>query len=774
VSNLVIVAIPDENDRVWKVSSEKVPHLTLLFLGDVEQVSNADKIVQFVQHAAEMTLNRFYLPVDRRGELGEDKADVLFFKRGRYDYKAVRDFRMQLLKNDAIRTAYDSTQQFEGPWNPHLTLGYPESPAKKDDTDRDFGFYDVSFTKIAVWMGDYEGPEFVLKDPWDEWETMEAAPVDAAWSADTAEEVLEHYGVKGMRWGHRKDLNEPYEGSVARGAFRRPAMQVIPKVSGGTATRLLLTGPIALKSSKVRDELKAADQAIEYENRDKKWEKQFKKNKRAVEVHNRMAEAFNKDIDARNKRYGNVDLKDPKNAEKAKSYADEVKKSLEDHYGKAAADVYGTSPSGNKSVTYDPATGLLKLKNTRPVAHADVETEDAPEILFFYAVRNNKGLVTDIQGLVPEIDDDELAQSAEDGAEFMVHTGAMDIDYFLEHFGVKGMRWGVRKEDLKSGAKTVGRALDKAATALADSNFEGKLNTDTGRAQVEAQIKTKAHEAFQRTDLPAIKNKTEYQEAKKLTNRLRHPKDPATKAYRKEVKEAYIKRLEDAANSMTNISGTRQYTIRERGWELPPEGGALPKSKYYWDVSTRTVKHADDTEATWTMEVVLDEDGFVTDINEVPAEDSMAQAMELGTAFLVASGLDLGLEHYGVKGMRWGVRRDSSGSTTRAAVAPVATSKVRAGNRIKTKIEVEGGQNHDAHPDALKVAEAKAKLKKSGVAALSNQELMEMQRRLNLEQQVKQLAAPSSVRTVKRIAGNQGQQTANQFISTQLKKKIAF
>src|SRR5436190_21804559 len=68
-SNLVIAAIPDENDRVWKVSSEKVPHLTLLFLGDVEAVKNLDQIILFVEHAANTTLRRFYLPVDRRGEL---------------------------------------------------------------------------------------------------------------------------------------------------------------------------------------------------------------------------------------------------------------------------------------------------------------------------------------------------------------------------------------------------------------------------------------------------------------------------------------------------------------------------------------------------------------------------------------------------------------------------------------------------------------------------------------------------------------------------------
>src|SRR3954463_6146200 len=184
-SNLVIAAIPDENDRVWKVSSEKIPHLTVLFLGDVDKISNLEQIMLFVEHAANTTLKRFYLPVDRRGELGEDKADVLFFKKGRYDFKAIRDFRSMLLKDDNIKTAYDSATQFDGPWNPHLTLGYPETPAKKVSDDQIASFYDVQFNKIAVWTGDFEGPDWLLKDYWDEMDTLDIpmdVPMDVAWS----------------------------------------------------------------------------------------------------------------------------------------------------------------------------------------------------------------------------------------------------------------------------------------------------------------------------------------------------------------------------------------------------------------------------------------------------------------------------------------------------------------------------------------------------------------------------------------------------------------
>jgi hypothetical protein len=148
------------------------------------------------------------------------------------------------------------------------------------------------------------------------------------------------------------------------------------------------------------------------------------------------------------------------------------------------------------------------------------------------------------------------------------------------------------------------------------------------------------------------------------------------------------------------------------------------------------------------------------------------------------------LMHYGVKGMRWGVTRSKAmrakadrlhaeadrmestaagargatraralkenankkraqGDALRAAadkhdqknappttVAPSATSVVPRGSLRKTKIQTEGGENHPAHEDAIKVAQAQAKLKKSGTAALSNKELQDLQTRMNLERNV--------------------------------------
>lgn len=497
-SNLVIAAIPDENDPVWQVSSEKIPHLTILFLGETDAVSNLEQIMSFVEHAADTSLKRFYLPVDRRGELGDDKADVLFLKKSRYDFKAINDFRNSLLQESNIKTAYDSAKQFDGPWNPHLTLGYPETPAKPMPDNFFSSFYEIQFNKIAVWTGDFEGPDFLLKDYWDDMDQF-TVPMDVAMSD-------------------------------------------------------------------------------------------------------------------------------------------------------------------------------------------------------------------------------------------------------LQHHGVKGQKWGVRKESILGTARKVGKAAASVGRFAGDVGFEANLESESGRNSVNMTILSKANKAFKRTDLPAINAKPEHVKASKLKNRLRHPLDPGTKAYRKEVKEAYIQRLESAANSMTNSSGTRQYTIRERGWELPAEGGALPRSKNYWAVSSREVKHADGN-VVGTVEVIMDDDGFIIDLK--PVDNSLAQTADLGAEFI---------EHFGIKGMRWGVR--SQGAVT--TQAHIDSGIVRR----QTKIQAKGGEAHPPTHDAITAAVSKQKLKKSGTAALSNKELKDLQTRLQLEIQVKQLTSSKGQKMVTKQLEEEGKQ----LVSRQIRK----
>ena len=195
---IVIVAIPKEEDDVWKYSSEKVPHMTLLYLGD-GPLTDEENVIQYVQHVASTSLREFGMTKDRRGPLGPDRADVLFFEKG-WRNKDLLTIRSYLLKNEAIAQAYLSSKQFPE-WTPHLTMGYPTAPAKTLENPWDCSY--VQFDRIAIWFGDSEGPEFQLRKQFDEIDYVEPSMYQ---SAPENEESLAHYGKKGMKWGVRKDV----------------------------------------------------------------------------------------------------------------------------------------------------------------------------------------------------------------------------------------------------------------------------------------------------------------------------------------------------------------------------------------------------------------------------------------------------------------------------------------------------------------------------------------------------------------------------------------
>jgi hypothetical protein len=208
MGSYTIVAIPDRDDYVWKISSEKVPHLTILNLG--VDIPDEERVIGFVQHVVDSSLCRFGMTVDRRDTLGPKEADVLLFKK-RYDSQ-IENFRANLLKDPSIFQAYSATEQYDA-WTPHLTLGYPETPAKNDPREYP-GFYWVNFDRIAVWTEDYSGPEFELKD------NMQYGG-EVAYSYLSPQEALAHFGIKGMRWGVRNASGISNDVAKAASGLRR-------------------------------------------------------------------------------------------------------------------------------------------------------------------------------------------------------------------------------------------------------------------------------------------------------------------------------------------------------------------------------------------------------------------------------------------------------------------------------------------------------------------------------------------------------------------------
>ena len=208
--SMIVVALPSPDDLVRKISSEKEPHLTLLYLGDPGfDQKQIELIADYVGHAASL-ICQFQLEVESRGVLGDKDADVLFFDK-RWS-KEIQSFRTQLLRNDLVSKAYLSTDQFPE-WTPHLTLGYPTSPAKKfpEGFDRIYG---VNFDRIALWTGDYSGPTFQLKrQSYDMEVAMSQTQRGRAFVTGAS---LNHYGVKGMHWGVRKDRSDGGSGSDSK------------------------------------------------------------------------------------------------------------------------------------------------------------------------------------------------------------------------------------------------------------------------------------------------------------------------------------------------------------------------------------------------------------------------------------------------------------------------------------------------------------------------------------------------------------------------------
>lgn len=198
MASWVIVAIPSARDDVWRISSEKVPHMTLCYLGEQDDDLAAQRISLYLKHLAELTMQRFGMEVTRRGALGPDNADVLFFDKQESNAKKLEDIRSMLLKQQDIFEMYKSIEQYEE-WTPHLTLGWPDRPAKKlkDDNPNWYPYW-VDFDRVALWLADSEGPEFVLDESRYHDEAYQSAIQKGE---DVAEDTLAHYGIKGMKWG---------------------------------------------------------------------------------------------------------------------------------------------------------------------------------------------------------------------------------------------------------------------------------------------------------------------------------------------------------------------------------------------------------------------------------------------------------------------------------------------------------------------------------------------------------------------------------------------
>lgn len=205
-----------------------------------------------------------------------------------------------------------------------------------------------------------------------------------------------------------------------------------------------------------------------------------------------------------------------------------------------------------------------------------------------------------------------------------------EVNDFLEHFGIKGMKWGIRKNPDRAASKV--RKLDEKFEKAA-------VNPYTHQNLWMQSVSTLKKSG----DLKKINNKPEYA-ASKWRLRLGVAKRELQNKYEDEVAGKLMEHIKKNAGEIVNRSGTRRFAI-DQAYRATGKKGAkvLRESQSSWRIVTTDIQQADD--GSLLIRVIRDEVGRIIDL--IPEETTMNQSDEFENF----------LEHFGIKGMKWGVRK---------------------------------------------------------------------------------------------------------------------
>lgn len=145
-NGVCIVLLPEGSSSIHDASSEDAAHLTTVWLGTTDDVTDKEfeDIVEQIRSYA-VNVSPITIPVKESGTLGDEGAEVVFLE-PTDSAVALRDGLLE--EGSPIWAQFSSVEQFPT-WIPHVTTGYPESPTRADFLDDS-----ITFDRIALWYGD--------------------------------------------------------------------------------------------------------------------------------------------------------------------------------------------------------------------------------------------------------------------------------------------------------------------------------------------------------------------------------------------------------------------------------------------------------------------------------------------------------------------------------------------------------------------------------------------------------------------------------------------
>lgn len=424
----VLVALPRKLDPVRLVGDED-KHVTLLYFGETSSLPQdaKDEILKALNQAATI-FAPFSESIRNLQRLGSDVPPAFV---AMLSNSCLENIRNTMLMNPAVKGYLSNTTQYPS-YTPHLTLGYPDYQGEDPLRKLASVLYRVQFDRLALWWNG-EQTEISLGSDMDSVESDDAMAM-----SDELENFLAHHGVKGMKWGVRRDNSYDggtyVQGTQGRGSVKNVSIGSAPgdhvsSVAKGTALNLLgfigsaYAAPLAARYADVYPVIRLRGKALNEKysqpgknlatNKslqnayDKEYQKMIVDSFKGTTVKGLVLPSASSKIAV--KRLGNMN---------------ELKFDFHMKPGRKTdkARLTITRPNGK--------TQEFKLgKFTAPkVKHSD--SDEVSYDLEVNLTRDSNGYITNLS--IPELE--SLNHSTD------------SIDNFLAHHGIKGMKWGVRRD----------------------------------------------------------------------------------------------------------------------------------------------------------------------------------------------------------------------------------------------------------------------------------------------------------------------------------------